>query len=348
MTKSTWILLALTLAAGLASLTAGAADISLAAVLTGDAEALHVLLASRLPRLAAVLCTGVGMSIAGLIMQQLCANKFVSPTTGATISSAQLGILIALLFFPDSSLWSRAAFAFLAAIAGTWVFVWFILRIPMKDPVMVPLIGIMFGNVIGGITSFLAFRFDMTQALSTWLVGHFSLVLRGNYELVYLVVPLIAAAWIYAKWFNIVGMGKEFSKNLGVNYSLVLFAGLSIAAMITASVVTVVGSISYIGLIVPNLVAIFKGDDLRATLPDTALFGALFVLICDVIGRLIIMPYELPIELIIGTVGSLLFIVLIFYRLRFGRRSLTKDRLLELFGLIRRARPGCCNPAVIK
>ena len=120
MTKSTWILLALTLAAGLASLTAGAADISLAAVLTGDAEALHVLLASRLPRLAAVLCTGVGMSIAGLIMQQLCANKFVSPTTGATISSAQLGILIALLFFPDSSLWSRAAFAFLAAIAGTW------------------------------------------------------------------------------------------------------------------------------------------------------------------------------------------------------------------------------------
>ena len=103
MTKSTWILLALTLAAGLASLTAGAADISLAAVLTGDAEALHVLLASRLPRLAAVLCTGVGMSIAGLIMQQLCANKFVSPTTGATISSAQLGILIALLFFPDSA-----------------------------------------------------------------------------------------------------------------------------------------------------------------------------------------------------------------------------------------------------
>ena len=213
---------------------------------------------------------------------------------------------------------------------------------------LVPLIGIMFGNVIGGITSFLAFRFDMTQALSTWLVGHFSLVLRGNYELVYLVVPLIAAAWIYAKWFNIVGMGKEFSKNLGVNYSLVLFAGLSIAAMITASVVTVVGSISYIGLIVPNLVAIFKGDDLRATLPDTALFGSLFVLICDVIGRLIIMPYELPIELIIGTVGSLLFIVLIFYRLRFGRRSLTKDRLLELFGLTRRARPACCNPAVIK
>lgn len=75
------------------------------------------------------------------------------------------------------------------------------------------------------------------------------------------------------------------------------------------------------------------GDDLRSTLADTALFGALFVLCCDLIGRLIILPYELPIELIIGTLGSLIFIVLIFYRLRFGRRSLNKDLLMKLFGL---------------
>ena len=337
MPRSTAILLTLTLLVRLLSLLVGAADVSFTSLLSGDAESLELLLISRLPRLLAILCTGAGMSIAGLIMQQLCANKFVSPTTGATISSAQFGILIALLFMPDSTIWSRAAFAFAAAIIGTWIFVWFILRMPMKDPVMVPLVGIMFGNVIGGITSFLAFRFDMTQALSTWLVGHFSLVLRGNYELVYLVVPLIAIAWIYAKWFNIVGMGRDFSKNLGVNYTFVLFSGLSIAAMITASIVTVVGSISYIGLIVPNLVAIFKGDDLRSTLADTALFGALFVLCCDLIGRLIILPYELPIDL-----GSLIFIVLIFYRLRFGRRSLNKDLLMKLFGFEKKT-PVCSS-----
>ncbi|MDO5531124.1 ABC transporter permease [Sutterella sp.] len=345
MTRSTVVLLVLTLIVSAASLFVGAADVTLGSLLSGHTESLEVMLISRLPRLLAILCTGMGMSIAGLIMQQLCANKFVSPTTGATISSAQLGILIALLFMPDSTIWSRAAFAFLTSILGTWVFVWFILRMPMKDPVMVPLIGIMFGNVIGGTTNFLAFKFDMTQALSTWLVGHFSLVLRGNYELVYLVVPLIAIAWFYAKWFNIVGMGRDFSKNLGVNYTFVLFAGLSIAAMITASVVTVVGSVSYLGLIVPNLIAIFKGDDLRATLADTALFGALFVLVCDLIGRMLIAPYELPIELIIGTVGSLVFIVLIFYRLRFGRRSMNRDSLLELFGLKRASETRHACPA---
>lgn len=260
--------------------------------------------------------------MAGLIMQQLCMNKFVSPTTGATISSAQFGILLALLFMPGSTLWGRALFAFAAAIAGTWIFIWFIQRIQFKDVVMVPLVGIMFGNVIGGVTNYLAYRYEMTQALSSWLVGHFSLVLRGRYELVYLIVPLVILAFVFANHFNIVGMGKDFSHNLGVNYTLVLFMGLTIAAMITASVVVVVGSISYIGLIVPNLVAMFKGDKIRGTLIDTALFGALFVLACDVIGRIVIAPYELPIELIIGIIGSILFIILLLYRLNHGRKAI--------------------------
>ena len=93
------------------------------------------------------------MSVAGLIMQQLCMNKFVSPTTGATISSAQLGILLALVFMPASTIWSRAIFSAVSAVIGTWIFVWFIQRIPFKEPVMIPLVGIMFGNVVGGITN---------------------------------------------------------------------------------------------------------------------------------------------------------------------------------------------------
>lgn len=303
------------------SLFVGVMDLNLSQLLSGNGDHWKIFLVSRLPRLLAVLCTGVGMSVAGLIMQQLCMNKFVSPTTGATISSAQFGILLALLFMPKSTLLSRALFAFATAILGTWIFVWFIQRIQFKDTVMVPLVGIMFGNVIGGVTNFLAYRYEMTQALSTWLVGHFSMVLRGRYELVYLIVPLVILAFVFANHFNIVGMGKDFSKNLGVNYNLILFMGLSIAAMITASIVVVVGSISYIGLIVPNLVAMFKGDKIRGTLVDTALLGALFVLACDVIGRIVIAPYELPIELIIGILGSILFIGMLIYRLRHGRKA---------------------------
>ena len=299
----------------------GVIDLDLHSLFGGDAEQMKVFLVSRLPRLLAILCTGVGMSVAGLIMQQLCMNKFVSPTTGATISSAQFGILLALLFMPQSTLWSRAVFAFATAVLGTWVFVWFIQRIQFKDAVMVPLVGIMFGNVIGGVTNYLAYKYEMTQALSSWLVGHFSVVLAGNYELVWLALPLVALAFVFANHFNIVGMGKDFSQNLGAPYQLVLFMGLSIAAMITASVVVVVGSISYIGLIVPNIIAMFKGDKIRGTLVDTALFGALFVLVCDMLARVVIAPYELPIELIVGIIGSVLFIGLLLYRLKHGRKA---------------------------
>lgn len=247
-------------------------------------------------------------------------NKFVSPSTGATISSAQFGILLAIVFFPQTSLWGRAIFAFVAAILGTWIFVWFVQHIQFKEVVLVPLVGIMFGNVIGGITNFIAYKYEATQALSTWMVGHFSMILKGRYEIVYMVVPLVILAFLFANHFNIIGMGKDFSKNLGIPYNRILFLGITIAAMITASVIVVVGSISYVGLIVPNIVAMFKGDKIKGTLIDTALFGALFVLICDVIGRIVIMPYELPIELIIGIVGSVLFVFLLLYRLKNGRK----------------------------
>ena len=321
------------------SLFIGVTDIRIKDILGGDTKQLQMLFISRLPRLLAILCTGVGMSVAGLLMQKLCMNKFVSPTTGATISSAQLGILIALLFFPASTLWERTFFAFLAAMVGTWIFVYFIQKIQFKDVIMVPLVGIMFGNIIGGITNYLAYRYEMTQALSSWLVGHFSLVIRGRYEIVFFIVPLVFLAFIYANHFNIVGMGKNFSKNLGINYNFVMFGGLSIAAMITASIVVIVGSISYIGLIVPNLVAMIKGDKIRGTLIDTAVFGALFVLICDMFGRVIIYPYELPIELIIGVLGSLIFIGLLFYRLRNGNKSISLPWLSQ---------GGCCTQPVMK
>lgn len=283
---------------------------------------MQIFLLSRVPRLLAILCTGIGMSVAGLLMQQLCMNKFVSPTTGATIQSAQFGIALAMMFFPGMGLWVRTLFAFILAVAGTLLFVLFVQRIKVKDTVLVPLVGIMFGNIIGGITNFIAYQGEITQQLSTYFSGSFSLIIKGNYELVYLVAPLVILAFIYANHFNIVGMGQDFSKNLGVNYNAILILGLSIASVITASIIVIVGQISYIGLIVPNIVALFKGDKMRGTLIDTALFGALFVLVCDIVARIVIMPYEIPIELVVGIVGSIVFIIMLFYKLKHGKKAI--------------------------
>ncbi|MGN1314818.1 MAG: ABC transporter permease [Lachnospiraceae bacterium] len=320
---STIILGVALLIVSILSLFIGVININLTTLLSGTGGMeLKVFFLARLPRLLAILCTGVGMSVAGLIMQQLCMNKFVSPSTGSTIQSAQFGILLSLVFIPTMGLWGRVLLAFIAAVLGTWIFVWFIQHIQFKNTVMVPLIGIMFGNVLGGITNFIAYKFDVTQQLSSYFVGSFALIIKGNYELVWLALPLVILAFIFANHFNIVGMGKDFSENLGVNYKLVLFAGLTISAMITASVVTVVGQISYIGLIIPNIVAMFKGDKIKGSLVDTALLGALFVLVADMIARTVILPYELPIELIVGILGSLLFIAMLIYKLNHGRKAI--------------------------
>ena len=319
---STIILGILLLMIAVLSLFIGVTDINLNTLLSGgEGMELKIFILSRIPRLLAILCTGAGMSTAGLIMQQLCMNKFVSPSTGATIQSAQFGILMSLVFIPSVGLWGRILLAFTMAILGTWIFVWFVQRIQFKNTVLVPLVGIMFGNVLGGITNFIAYKYEVTQQLSAYFVGSFALIIKGNYELVWLAMPLVIAAFIFANYFNIVGMGRDFSKNLGVNYKLVLFLGLTVASMITASVVTVVGQISYIGLIIPNIVALFKGDKIQGTLADTALLGALFVLICDIIARSVIMPYELPIELIVGIIGSVLFIAMLIYKLNHGRKA---------------------------
>lgn len=123
--KSTFVLLFLLVGCSIASLFIGVIELGVGSSPYSMYEQMEILLISRLPRLLAILCTGIGMSVAGLIMQQLCMNKFVSPTTGATISSAQFGILLALVFMPSSTIWSRAIFSAACAVLGTWVFVWF-------------------------------------------------------------------------------------------------------------------------------------------------------------------------------------------------------------------------------
>lgn len=219
-----------------------------------------------------------------------------------------------------------AFFAFICALIGTWIYVWFINNIRFQDTVMVPLVGIMMSNIITGITSALAYRYDLSQAISSWLTGHFSLVVRGKYELGWMSLPLLILAYAFSAWFNIAGMGKNFSRNLGVHYERVLLLGLTLASMITASIVTVVGAVSYIGLIIPNVVSLFHGDNMRGILPETAFAGCLFVLVCDILARIIIFPFEISVELVISIFGTVLFIALLFYQLKHGRKSITTRR----------------------
>ncbi len=296
------------------SLFLGAKSITFIDVLKGNAQSLQIFLISRVPRLVSILVAGVGMSVCGLIMQQISQNKFVSPTTGATIDSAQLGMIVAIILFPSAGLMEKSIISFVFALIGTFIFMIFLRNIKIKNAVFVPLVGIMFGNVIGSMTTFLGYKFDLLQSVSSWTQGNFSIVLKGNYELLYLSIPLMVITIFYANKFTVAGMGKDFAKNLGLNYESIVNIGLIIVSLVTVTVVVTVGSIPFIGLIVPNLVSYFKGDNMKGNIFYTGIIGALFVLICDIIGRVIIYPYELPIGVMVGVIGSVIFLFIVLRR----------------------------------
>lgn len=274
----------------------------------------NIIINSRLPRTVSIIIAGASLAVCGLIMQQLTRNKFVSPTTAGTTEWAQLGILIGLVFFPAMNMLVRLIFAALLAVAGTMLFMQIISRIKFKDIVFVPLIGLMLGGVVGSISTFIALRTNMLQAINGWMHGSFSTLVTGKYELLYISIPLFILALLFANQFTVAGMGEDFSKNLGLNYQKVLYIGLLITAVITALVVVTVGMLPFLGLIVPNVVSIFKGDHLRSTIFLTAALGAIFVMVCDVVGRIIIYPYEVSVGLTIAIIGGALFLFLIFRR----------------------------------
>ncbi|AKG73198.1 ABC transporter permease [Salinicoccus halodurans] len=273
-----------------------------------------ILLNSRLPRTVSIIIAGASLAVCGLIMQQLTRNKFVSPTTAGTMDWAQLGILIGLVFFPGVSMLGRLAFASVLAVVGTLLFMQIISRIKFKDIIFVPLIGLMLGGVVASVSTFLAIRTNMLQAISGWMHGSFSTLIAGKYEILYISIPLFIVALLYAHQFTVAGMGEDFSKNLGLNYQKVLYIGLFITAVITALVVVSVGMLPFLGLIVPNIVSVFRGDHLRSTIFLTAVLGAIFVMICDVIGRVVIYPYEISVGLTIAIIGGFVFLFLIFRR----------------------------------
>ncbi|WP_102693678.1 ABC transporter permease [Rummeliibacillus pycnus] len=309
--KKRYLFLALVILAIL-SLFVGVTSISPMDLLTIHSEKTQIFLISRVPRLMAIILAGFGMSIAGLIMQSLSRNKFVSPTTAGTLDATRLGILVSMLLFANASMLEKMAVSFVFALAGTILFMQILNRIKFKDAIFIPLVGLMFGNILSSITTFFAYKSNVIQNISTWLQGDFSMIMKGRYELLYISVPVLIVAYLYANRFTVAGMGEDFAKNLGLAYKRIVNFGLILVALITTTVVLTVGMIPFLGLIIPNIISIFKGDHLQKTLPHTAMLGAIFLLICDILGRLLIYPYEISISLMVGVIGSAVFLFLLF------------------------------------
>jgi iron complex transport system permease protein len=298
------------------SLFVGVSDLSPAGLLSGgpDSDAAFLLVASRIPRTLAVVLVGASLGIAGLIMQMLVRNKFVEPSTTGVTEFATLGMLVTMVFLPGLAVAGKMGVAAVFGLVGTWVFLRVVEVVPVRQLVLVPLVGIMLGGVVGAVTTFFAYRLDLLQSLGQWSQGSFATIMQGRYEFLWIAGLMVAVAWVAADRFSVIGLGEEFATNLGLDYRKVVAVGMVVIAVITAAVLVTAGIVPFLGLVVPNVVSLVIGDNVRRAIPWVAGTGAVFVLACDIVARVVRFPYEIPLSVIVGVVGAVLFLWLLLRR----------------------------------
>ncbi|MNJ43562.1 Iron-uptake system permease protein FeuB [compost metagenome] len=290
---------------GIISLFTGVYDIR------GQDDGVEMFFITRVPRTAALMLTGAAMSMAGLVMQLITQNRLVEPTTTGTIEWAGLGLLFVYLLFPAPTLVLRMTGAIIFSFIGTMIFFLFLRRVKLRSSLIVPIIGMMLGAIISAISTFIGLVFQMTQNIENWFVGSFAAVQVGRYEYLWIIVVVTLFIFIYANRLTLAGLGEDVSTSLGVNYNRIILIGTGLISFAVGIVAAVIGNLPFLGLIVPNIVSMYRGDDLRSNLPWVCVIGMGTITVCDIISRTIIMPFEVPVSLILGTVGSVVFIVIL-------------------------------------
>ncbi|WP_243660331.1 ABC transporter permease [Miniphocaeibacter halophilus] len=304
-TKSFILAIILVFILGLVSLFTGVYD------LQGQEDGMDMFFITRVPRTAALMLTGAAMSISGLVTQLITQNRLVEPTTTGTIEWAGLGLIFVYLIFPAPSLVLRMTGAIIFSFIGTMIFFLFLRKVKLRSSLIVPIIGMMLGAVISAISTFIGLVFQMTQNIETWFVGSFAPVQIGRYEYLWFIVIATILIFFYADRLTLAGLGEDVATSLGANYNKIVILGTGIISLIVGIVAAVIGNLPFLGLIVPNIVSMYRGDDLRSNLPWVCVLGMGIITLCDIISRTIIMPFEVPVSLILGTVGAIVFIVML-------------------------------------
>lgn len=304
--KSLVFLIILVLLLALISISTGAYSIR------ENHEGWKMIFITRIPRTLSLMLTGAAMSMSGIVMQLITQNKLVEPTTTGTIEWAGFGLILAYILVPSASLFLRTTSAIIFSFVGSMIFFFLLRNIKLKSSLFVPVLGIMMGAVVSAVSTFVALEFNMTQSLEVWFAGSFAPMQRGRYEYLYFIILITIAIYIYADKLTLAGLGEDVATNLGLNYKKIILWANVLISIATGLVASVVGNVPFLGILVPNLVSMYRGDHLRENLPYTCLLAMIIIMLADIIGRTIIAPFEVPVSLILGSIGSIGFLIILF------------------------------------
>lgn len=307
---------ALAFAGFIFSIVAGSVDIPLAEIwqsINGTHGGVHekIIMNIRLPRTVVAVLVGINLSLSGAILQAVMKNPLADPHIIGISSGAGLAGIAVLLMLPDES-WLVTPVAFLGAmVAAVCIYI-----LAWKNgirPVRIILAGVAVSAFLGaGISALMIFYSDRVHSALMWMVGGLSARSWPHVEMMWPYTLLgVILALIGARSINILQLGDDIAKGLGLRVELTRILLTAVAALLAASAVSVVGLLGFVGLIVPHAARLMVGTDYRFLLPASAILGAAVVTISDTIARVAFSPVELPVGILMAVFGAPFFLFLL-------------------------------------
>ncbi len=272
-----------------------------------------ILLNIRLPRVLLALIVGAGLSVAGAVLQALLRNPLAEPYILGISSGGTVGALVAMMAGIGAAHFTTPLFSFVGS--GLVMILVFVLghRRGSLDTNALLLSGVMVGSFFSSIV--LLFAALVNQDLRTtflWLIGNLS---SADIQSFWVVAPLIILASLalssQARHFNLISTGDETAMHLGVEVDKVKRISYLLASFITGLAVSVSGVVGFVGLVVPHTCRLMFGPDHRLLIPASFLAGATYLVLCDLLSRVVLAPTEVPVGVVTAVVGAPIFIYLL-------------------------------------
>ena len=276
-----------------------------------------VVLNLRLPRTIIAGLTGIGLSLSGLLYQEIFRNKLTSPDLLGVSSGAAVGAALAIILGLGSAFIS--IFAFIAGVATVMLTMLLSRLFKNGSSITLVLAGIIVGGFMSALLSIIKYLADPVTTLSSityWLMGSFE---NSTVEKVWILLPIVgvcATVLVILSWrINIVAMGREQAQTKGVNYGLYRILIIGIATLLTATSVAFSGTIGWIGLVIPHVARTIVGRDARRTIPLCITFGGVFMIVVDILSRSFT-NQEIPLSAVTGVIGTIIFVIILLTKRR--------------------------------
>jgi iron complex transport system permease protein len=276
---------------------------------------------ARMPRVLSAVVVGAALATAGVVLQALFRNPLAAPETLGVSAGAALGAILAITAGLDIAAgpFSPVALASLAGAISAATLVYVLAsapRRPLSTSVLL-LAGVTLNAFISAVIMFVQYMVDFTQSFRVlrWLVGDLDI---GSYPPIVAALPLLAGAVaiaaVIASRLNLLSVGVSAAATRGVDVERTQRLAFVSAALATSTAVSLAGPVAFIGIVVPHLVRLMVGVDHRVVLPAAILFGAAFLVMCDLIARTILAPVELPVGIVTAVIGGPFFLWLLMRR----------------------------------